>query len=281
MRSIPTSTCRLTVSAMADVTCAAMTAGFVISALASHPGMSSQPLGGGSRPTCVVLIRVMLLCMFPSSPVPAFDLPHVNTIEMTIERLQLRPPRRRWRSWPRPGFRIRAASTAPATSRRAVSAGYPHFIARFTGERLVAAKAIARWCLPDEAGNLWLIVQHFAEPTGSTFDVSTAPRPAAASRLTRSLGIASAPVVPAAATSSAQHFFDRRDPAGRGGIFSGIPLAPRPQRPDGRLPPCGVPSRHADLTAVDLVGESCPHSFLAGSDRGGSASAAHSARPPR
>ena len=44
---------------------AAMTTGSVISALASRPGMSSQPLGVGSRPTCEVLIRVMLLCMFP------------------------------------------------------------------------------------------------------------------------------------------------------------------------------------------------------------------------
>src|SRR6266446_10921972 len=65
MQSIPTSTCLLTMSAMAGVTWAAMTAGSVISALASRPGMSSHPLGDGSRPTCEVLIRVMLLCMFP------------------------------------------------------------------------------------------------------------------------------------------------------------------------------------------------------------------------
>ena len=56
---------------MAGVTCAAMTAESVISALASRPGMSSQPLGGGSRPTCEVLIRVMLRCIFLSFPVPA------------------------------------------------------------------------------------------------------------------------------------------------------------------------------------------------------------------
>src|SRR6516164_6955308 len=74
MQSIPVSTCRLTVSAMAGVTCAAMTAGSVISALASRPGMSSQPLGGGSRPTCEVLIRVMLRCIFLSFPVPTCDL---------------------------------------------------------------------------------------------------------------------------------------------------------------------------------------------------------------
>jgi len=78
MQSIPASTCRLTVSAMAGVTCAAMTAESVISALASRAGMSSQPLGGGSRPTCEVLIRVMLRCMFLSSPVPACDPAHNN-----------------------------------------------------------------------------------------------------------------------------------------------------------------------------------------------------------
>src|ERR1700736_5499138 len=69
MQSIPTSTCLLTISAMAGVTCAAMTAGSVISALASRPGISSHPLGDGSRPTCEVLIRVMLVCMSPP-PVP-------------------------------------------------------------------------------------------------------------------------------------------------------------------------------------------------------------------
>ena len=35
--------CLVTISAMAGVTCAAMTAGSVISALASRPGMSSTP----------------------------------------------------------------------------------------------------------------------------------------------------------------------------------------------------------------------------------------------
>ena len=45
----------------------AMTAGSLISAPASGPGISSQLLGGGSRPTCEVLIRLMLLCMSPSS----------------------------------------------------------------------------------------------------------------------------------------------------------------------------------------------------------------------
>ena len=72
MQSIPTST--YTVSAMAGVTCVAMSEGSVISALASRPGMSSQPLGGGSRPTCEVLIRVMLRCMFLSSRVRVCDL---------------------------------------------------------------------------------------------------------------------------------------------------------------------------------------------------------------
>jgi hypothetical protein len=67
MQSIPASTCFRTVSAMAGVTCAAMAAGSVSSALASRAGMSSQPLGGGSRPTCEVLIRVRLFFIFPSS----------------------------------------------------------------------------------------------------------------------------------------------------------------------------------------------------------------------
>ena len=39
-----------------------------------RPAMSSQPLGGGSRPTCEVLIRVMLRCIFLSFPVPTCDL---------------------------------------------------------------------------------------------------------------------------------------------------------------------------------------------------------------
>src|SRR5215472_7695540 len=80
MQSIPTSTCRLTVSAMVGVICAAITAGSVISALASRPGVSSQPLGGGRRPTCEVLILVVLRCIFLSSPAPACDPAHGNTI---------------------------------------------------------------------------------------------------------------------------------------------------------------------------------------------------------
>jgi len=40
-----------------------MAVGSVISAAASRAGMSSQPLGGGNRPTCEVLIRVTLRCM--------------------------------------------------------------------------------------------------------------------------------------------------------------------------------------------------------------------------
>ncbi len=46
----PASTCSRTVSAIAGVTSAAMAAGSVSSALASRAGMSSHPLGGGSRP---------------------------------------------------------------------------------------------------------------------------------------------------------------------------------------------------------------------------------------
>jgi hypothetical protein len=53
--------------AMAGVICAVMTAGSLISALASRAGMSSQPFGGGSRPTCEVLMRITLLCMVPFS----------------------------------------------------------------------------------------------------------------------------------------------------------------------------------------------------------------------
>jgi hypothetical protein len=79
-------------------------------------------------------------------------------------------------------------------------------------------------------------------------------RPAAAPRVTRSSGIASAPVVQAAATRSAQHFFDPRDPAGRGGIISGIPLALGHSDQTVRFRHAAFPSRHADLTAVDLVG---------------------------
>src|SRR5215813_2965593 len=67
MQSIPASTCFRTVSAIAGVTCAAMEAGSDTSALASRAGMSSQPLGGGSRPTCEVLIRVRLFFIFPPS----------------------------------------------------------------------------------------------------------------------------------------------------------------------------------------------------------------------
>lgn len=62
------------------------------------------------------------------------------------------------------------------------------------------------------------------------------------------------PIVPAAAASSAQHFFDRRDPAGRGGIISGIPLALGHSDQTVSFCHAAFPSRHADLTAVDLVG---------------------------
>jgi hypothetical protein len=75
MQSIPASTCFFTVSAIAGVTSAAMAAGSVSSALASRAGMSSHPLGGGSRPTCEVLIRVVLCFMAasPSSPCEPAD----------------------------------------------------------------------------------------------------------------------------------------------------------------------------------------------------------------
>src|SRR5580693_4745487 len=125
MQSIPVSNWRLTVSAMAGVTCAAMTAEPVISALASRAGMSSQPLGGGSRPTCEVLIRVLLRCMFLSSPVPACDPAHDNTMANRWNRLQLRP---------QGSCRLRVRCALPAVYEshqrravawRAVSAGGP------------------------------------------------------------------------------------------------------------------------------------------------------------
>ena len=65
MQSIPASTCFFTVSAIAGVTSAAMAAGSVSSALASRAGTSSHPLGGGSRPTCEVLMRVALFFILP------------------------------------------------------------------------------------------------------------------------------------------------------------------------------------------------------------------------
>ena len=55
------------------VTSAAITAASVISALASRAGMSSQPFGGGSRPTCEVLICVVFRCIIPSSLASAGD----------------------------------------------------------------------------------------------------------------------------------------------------------------------------------------------------------------
>jgi hypothetical protein len=67
MQSMPVSIRFLTVSAMAGVTLAAITTGSVISAPVSRAGMSAQPLGGGKRPICEVLIRVRLRRMFPSS----------------------------------------------------------------------------------------------------------------------------------------------------------------------------------------------------------------------
>src|SRR5438552_17612971 len=75
------SICFLTVSAMAGVTLAAVTARSVISAPASGAGMSAQRLGGGKRPTCEVLIRVRLRRMFPSSLVSAFDPGHDHTTD--------------------------------------------------------------------------------------------------------------------------------------------------------------------------------------------------------
>jgi hypothetical protein len=71
---------------------------------------------------------------------------------------------------------------------------------------------------------------------------------------TRSSGIAAAPVVPATVTTSAQHFFDRRNPACRGGIISGIPLALGRSDQTVGFRHAVFPSRHADLMAVDLVG---------------------------
>jgi hypothetical protein len=47
--------------------------------------MSAQPLGGGKRPTCEVLIRVRLRRMFPSSLVSTFDPGHDHTTDFAIE----------------------------------------------------------------------------------------------------------------------------------------------------------------------------------------------------
>src|SRR5258708_352308 len=93
MQSMPASTCFLTVSAIAGVTLAAITTGSVISAPASRAGMSAQPLGGGKRPTCEVLIRVRLRRMFPSSLVSAFNPEHDHTTAFAIEPVAaLTPP---------------------------------------------------------------------------------------------------------------------------------------------------------------------------------------------
>src|SRR5438270_3657895 len=81
MQSMPVSICFLTVSAMAGVTLAAITTGSVISPPATRAGMSAQPLGGGKRPICEVLIRVRLRRMFPSSLVSAFDPGHDHTTD--------------------------------------------------------------------------------------------------------------------------------------------------------------------------------------------------------
>src|SRR6516225_1687644 len=90
---------------MAGVTCATMTAESVISPLASRAGVSSQPLGGGSRPTCEVLIRVVLRCMVLSSPVPTCDPAHDNTMDICDRTGCSFDPKRscRLRSLPRPG----------------------------------------------------------------------------------------------------------------------------------------------------------------------------------
>ena len=81
MQSMPVSICFFTVSAMAGVTLAAITTGSVISPPATRAGMSAQPLGGGKRPICEVLIRVRLRRMFPSSLVSAFDPGHDHTTD--------------------------------------------------------------------------------------------------------------------------------------------------------------------------------------------------------
>ena len=59
---------------------------------------------------------------------------------------------------------------------------------------------------------------------------------------------------PGSTTSSAQHFFDRSDPAGRGGIISGIPLALGHSDQAVGFGHAAFRGRYADLTAVDLGG---------------------------
>ena len=54
-------------------------------------------------------------------------------------------------------------------------------------QRCLATRAIACWCLLDDAAQLCLVAQHFAETaTGPTYAASTAPQPAAAARSTPS-----------------------------------------------------------------------------------------------
>jgi hypothetical protein len=75
-----------------------------------------------------------------------------------------------------------------------------------------------------------------------------------ANRLYAVVGHSRGPVVPATLTTSAQHFFDRRNPAGPGGTISGIPLALGRSDQTVGFSHAAFPSRHADLMAVDLVG---------------------------
>jgi putative acetyltransferase len=70
---------------IAGVTSAAIIAVSVTSALASRAGTSSQPFGGGSRPTCDVLIRDVFLCIVVSSLVPAGQSRHDHSMEIAIE----------------------------------------------------------------------------------------------------------------------------------------------------------------------------------------------------
>ena len=64
-------------------------------------------------------------------------------------------------------------------------------------------------------------------------------------------GTAATPVAP---DQSAQHFFDRREPAGRGGIISGSPLALGHSDHTVGFGHAAFRGRYADLTAVDLGG---------------------------
>jgi hypothetical protein len=114
-------------------------------------------------------------------------------------------------------------------------------------------QAIASWYLPMRRGHLWLIAQHFAE-AADWVDNRCLDRtpPGGGQPLYAGIEHSRGAGHLAAATSSAQHFFDRRDSAGRGGMISGIPLALGHCDKTVGFRHAMSASRHADLTASTL-----------------------------